>query len=575
MRGIGVSPGIINGKSFVIREENIIFPSGKPSNYKFELQKYKNSLEKVIDEIVFLKEKMSLESDESSIIFDAQLEMVQDPEMTKEIESSIKEGNYAINAVKNVTDNYIKIFENIEDEYLRARALDVDDIRKKLYRKILGLKEKSLEVLPANTIIIANDITPSDIATMDKANVVGFVTEIGGSTSHTAIIARNLGIPAVMGISNLTEKIEDNIEIVIDGTKGDVIIPKDINELNEYKEKIILQNKIRKSLDKVKFQKAVTIDHKEIHVFSNIGNPEEAVNAVAGGAGGIGLFRSEFLYMNSSDFPSEEMQFAAYKETLDNMDGRPIIFRTLDVGGDKNIPYFDLPKEENPFLGWRAIRIFLDREDLFITQLRALLRASAFGEVLIMYPMISSIEEIEKTNIVMEKAKKQLREENIEFDEKVKIGIMVEIPSVAVIADKIADYIDFFSIGTNDLTQYTLACDRVNKNVSKYYDSFQPGVLHLINNVIKVGNDKEKLVGMCGELAGNPLATVLLIGMGLKEFSMSSSSIPKIKKIIMNVSYEEAKKVAENVLNMCRSEDIVSYLNEVLTSMELEYLLEI
>lgn len=574
MKGIGVSPGLAVGQAFVIEEQVFVFPEGQCTDSKYDLIKYRNAMQKSLEEIEGLKNKaLDALGEENARIFDAHIEIARDPQMVKEIEATIEAGVFAMNAVKEVTEKYIAMFGALEDQYFRERAADIEDVQKRLFRNIMGLKEINLEVLPENTIIVSKDLTPSETTLMDKNNVVGLLTEVGGATSHTAIIARNLGIPAVMGIGEITTTIEDRTTLFMDGAKGTVSLPK-TEEIPSLQEKIKAQKEIKASLQAIKDAPALTSDGHRVDVFCNIGNPEEASMAVSAGGEGVGLFRTEFLYMQGDHFPTEEEQYTAYKASLENMDGRPIIFRTLDVGGDKEIPYFDLPKEMNPFLGWRAIRIFFDRTDLFKTQLRALFRASNHGEVWIMMPMISSIDEILKARSIIEEVKVDLSAEDIRYSDDVKIGIMVEIPSVAVIADKVAKYVDFMSIGTNDLTQYTLACDRINEKVSSYYDTFQPGVLHLIDSVIKAGNETI-VVGMCGELAGNPLATLLLLGMGLQEFSMSPSSVPKIKKIIRSVSYEEAKKIAEKALSMDQAEEIKDYLMSCLEALELSYLLDV
>jgi len=574
MKGIGVSPGLAIGKAFIIEEQVFDFPEGLCKDTAYDLIKYQNAVQQSVKEIEALKQKALISlGEENARIFDAHIEIAKDPQMIKEIEQSINKGMYAMTAVQEVTDKYIAMFGALEDQYFRERSADIEDVQKRLYRNIMGLKEINLEILPENTIIVSKDLTPSETTLMDKNNVVGLLTEVGGETSHTAIIARNLGIPAVMGISGATNDIEDNTMLFMDGSKGTIEMPHE-DAFGHLQEQIKAQQEIKAQLDRLKFEEAITRDGHKVDVFCNIGNPEEATAAVNGGAEGVGLFRTEFLYMQGDHFPTEEEQYQAYKASLENMDGRPIIFRTLDVGGDKEIPYFDLPSEMNPFLGWRAIRIFFDRKDLFMTQIRALMRASQHGEVWIMMPMISSIDEIIKAKSVFVEAKDQLLAEGVAVEDNLKVGIMVEIPSVAVIADKVAEHVDFMSIGTNDLTQYTLACDRINEKVKDYYDTFQPGVLHLINNVIKAG-DNETIVGMCGELAGNPLATLLLLGMGLNEFSMSPSSVPKIKKIVRSVTYEYAKAVADKVLAMHQSKEIQAYLIAELEALDLGYLLEV
>ncbi|TCO59148.1 phosphoenolpyruvate--protein phosphotransferase [Caldanaerobacter subterraneus] len=506
---------------------------------------------------------------EKAEIFEAHLMLASDPELIEGVENMIKtELVTADNAVNKVIEQNASVMESLNDEYLRERAVDLRDVGNRIIENLLGVKSVNLSDLEEEVVVIARDLTPSDTATMKKEMVLGFATDVGGRTSHTAIMARSLEIPAVVGLGNVTSQVKAGDLVIVDGLEGIVIVNPDEKTVEDYKSKKESYEKKVEGLKQLKDLPAETPDGKKVMLAANIGTPKDVASALANGAEGVGLFRTEFLYMDRNSLPSEEEQFEAYKEVVEKMGGRPVTIRTLDIGGDKELPYLDMPKEMNPFLGYRAIRLCLDRPDIFKTQLRAILRASAYGNVQIMYPMISSVEEVRKANSILEEVKAELDREGVKYDKEIKVGIMVEIPSAAVTADILAKEVDFFSIGTNDLTQYTLAVDRMNEHVKEYYQPFHPAILRLVKMVIDAAHKEGKFAAMCGEMAGDPLAAVILLGLGLDEFSMSATSIPEIKNIIRNVEYEKAKEIAEKALNMSEAREIEKMMKDVIKDID-------
>lgn len=566
-KGLGASSGIAMGKVLILDEPEIKINTdsipGEELNQ--EIIKFEKALKNSTAQLETIRAKFIKEDDkETAAIIEAHMMLIQDPALKEEVRNKISSekirAEYALNII---IDEKIKLFESFEDEYLRERANDIKDIGQRILRNIFGIPYKNISKLDEDVILVGRDITPSQMATIDKKHVKGIVTEIGGKTCHTAILARNMDIPAVLGIKGIVNELNEGLLVAVNGTDG--ILETALNEdsINKYREKIKQQEEFKDGLQSLKKSKTVTRDGRKVEVYANIVKPEDAMIAVYSGAEGVGLFRTEFLFMDRNSLPNEEEQYEAYKKAVIGMEGRPIIIRTIDIGGDKEIPYLNLEKEENPFLGFRAIRICLEEVDIFKTQLRAILRASAYGKVGIMYPMISSAQEVKEANKILKNAKEELREENKKFDENIEIGIMIEIPSAALTADLIIKEVDFFSIGTNDLTQYTLAADRMNENVSDIYNSFHPAVLRLIKNVIDVSHKHNKVTGMCGEFAGNPIATILLLGMGLDEFSMNSSSILKTRKIINSIDLKTAKEVVDNVMKMDNPKEIEAYLKKV------------
>ncbi|MCP2240173.1 phosphoenolpyruvate--protein phosphotransferase [Thermoanaerobacterium thermosaccharolyticum] len=568
LKGVAASPGIAIGKVFLYTKKfaEINTRNIDESMVKDEIAKFENALKLTKEQIEKIKEKTEKEfGKDKAEIFEAHLMLANDPELYDSVINMIKtEHVTADNAVNNVIEQHASMMESLDDKYLKERAVDLRDVGSRIINNLLGIVNVNLSELDEDVIIIAKDLTPSDTATMKKDKVLGFATDVGGRTSHTAIMARSLEIPAVVGTGNVTQNVAGGEIAIVDGSEGIVIINPSDDILKEYEDKL---NKYKIRIEKLKELKdlpAVTTDGKQSMLVANIGTPKDVEGALKNGAEGIGLFRTEFLYMNRNDFPSEEEQFEAYKYVAEKMNGKPVTIRTLDIGGDKKLPYLNMPDEMNPFLGYRAIRLCLDEKEMFKTQLRALLRASAYGNILIMYPMISSVVEVRKANAILNEVKEELDTKGIKYDKNIKVGIMVEIPSAAVTADILAKEVDFFSIGTNDLCQYTLAVDRMNERIKDYYKPFNPAILRLIKNVIDASHKEGIFTAMCGEMAGDPLTTVILLGLGLDEFSMSASSIPNIKNIIRNISYEKAKEFTEMVLNMSTPDEIEDASRKIL-----------
>ncbi|WP_396349589.1 phosphoenolpyruvate--protein phosphotransferase [Clostridium tetani] len=544
LKGISASNGIAIGKAFILKIGDIeiikeTIKDGEEENQRFitALEKGKKQLSKIMKDA---KEKLG---EEKSKIFEAHLFMLDDPEFTGQVsEKILKQKINAEYALKSTSEELVAIFEQIEDDYMRERVADIKDVTNRILRILTGNEGISISEIEEESILIGYDLTPSDTAQIDKNKILGFATEIGGVTSHSAIIARSIGIPSVLGVGKEIKEIKNGELIILDGNKGLIITNPDDEKINLYKKQIEGEKKLQKILGKYKNIEVITLDGRKVEVASNIGSIEDSENALKNGAEGIGLFRTEFLYMASSELPEEEFQYNAYKEVLEKMGEKPVIIRTLDIGGDKKLSYLTIDEEMNPFLGYRAIRLCLHRKDIFKTQLRALLRASYYGNLKIMFPMIANLQELREAKSILEECKEELRKESIAFNENIKVGIMVEIPSAAIMSDVLAKEVDFFSIGTNDLIQYTIAVDRMNEKVSYLYDFFNPAVLRLINNVIVNGHKEGKFVGMCGEMAGKKELIPLLLGMGLDEFSMSASSILKAKKLITELNYEDCKK---------------------------------
>ncbi|MFZ5755043.1 MAG: phosphoenolpyruvate--protein phosphotransferase, partial [Bacillota bacterium] len=482
-----------------------------------------------------------------------------------EMEKKIQQQRYpAEKAVNEVVEQFASLFAGMNDEYLRERAADVRDVGKRLISHLQGKKGLQLADIQEEVILAAEDLAPSDTVQLNKKYVLGFVTKTGGKTSHTAILSRSLGIPAVVGLGENFDQITDGVFLIIDGGTGECIVNPHEEIIKEYKAKRKREEEALCELEQFTFKSAVTTDGFRVEIAANIGTPAEAKTALEHGAEGIGLYRTEFLFMNETQMPSEEKQFQAYKEVVSTMGGKPVIIRTLDIGGDKELPYLSLPKEMNPFLGYRAIRLSLDRKELLITQLRAILRASSYGKVKIMFPMISSLEEWRQAKAIFEEVKNQLAKEGILFDSSVEVGIMVEVPSTAILADQFAKEVDFFSIGTNDLVQYTLAVDRMNEKVGYLYDHFHPAVIRLVKQVIEASHQEGKWTGMCGGMVGDPLAAPLLIGLGLDEWSMVAGAIKKVKQIIIQSKREECEKLIEGILELGTTGEVRQRLEEFL-----------
>jgi phosphotransferase system enzyme I (PtsI) len=564
INGIAASPGIAIGNAYVLKRNKIAstgVPVQNESDIAQEIKKFAQAVQASVDDIDAVKNdpSLTLNGDEADVL-EAHIELLTDPQLHDDVLEKIRiEKKNAVDAVSEVVDKFIAVFKGMNDAYMSDRAADVQDIG----NRILGHLHHSTENVPRhfkfNTILIADEISPSDAITLDMTRVIAFATRVGGKTSHTAILAKSKNLPAVLGCGNVLDQIQNDDVIIVDGTNGIVIVNPEKKCFEEYAAKFRRyhqENNFPQSSD----SPAQTSDGVQIKLMANISSAEDMVDALRHGVQGAGLFRTELLFMNRNSFPSEEEQFQFYNHAALRAQGKPVVIRTIDIGGDKPIGYFNLPKEDNPFLGYRAIRISLDRKDLFVTQLKAILRASAMRNVHVMFPMISSLQELRVAKQILEEAKQALRKSQTDFDEHIPVGMMIEVPSAALMADLFAKEVDFFSIGTNDLCQYTLAVDRGNEKIKDLYDPYNPAVLRLIRHVIEQAHKHNIHVAMCGELASDPLATTLLLGMGLQEFSMSASCIPAIKNVIIKNSYESASAICEKVMTMDNSKSITDYL---------------
>ncbi|MEH8137370.1 phosphoenolpyruvate-protein phosphotransferase PtsI [Gallibacterium anatis] len=558
--GILASPGIVFGKALVLKEEQIVLDKRKISDdeVESEVARFYKGREAAAAQLTAIKEKARQTlGEEKEAIFEGHLMILEDEELEEEIISYLKEHKVTADVAASVViDQQVAMLSDIDDEYLKERAGDIRDIGNRLLKNILGMNIIDLGEISEESILVAYDLTPSETAQLNLDKVLGFITDIGGRTSHTSIMARSLELPAIVGTNDVTSRINTGDYVVLDAINNAVYVNPTEEEIARLRALEQKYKEEKAELIKLKDLPAVTLDGRQVDVCANIGTIRDIDGAERNGAEGVGLYRTEFLFMDRDQLPSEEEQFQAYKAVVEAMKNRLVILRTMDIGGDKDLPYMNLPKEMNPFLGWRAIRIALDRREILIAQLRAVLRASAFGKLAVMFPMIISVEEVRELKAVLETLKQQLREEGKDFDENIQVGVMVETPSAAVNAKFLAKEVDFFSIGTNDLTQYTLAVDRGNELISHLYNPLTPSVLSLIKQVIDASHAEGKWTGMCGELAGDEKATILLLGMGLDEFSMSAISVPKIKKLIRNVNYQDAQDLAKEVLQQPTAEDI-------------------
>ena len=562
LKGKGVSTGIGFGNVVLLKktERKIEKETIPKEQIEQELEKVHEALQEVIKET---ESQMNNITGTEADIMQAYIMIMQDPSLISETENAIKNLNYnAEYAVEVGFNSVIQIFENMDDEYMASRSRDILDIKNRVLGKLFKEKTIDLTNLNSNTIIVARELTTSETAKLDFKNISGIVTELGGENSHTSIMARTHNIPAITKVKEATKILKDGDNIAINGATGEIYI----NPTEDEKQKLLELEKQLESekveLEKYRDKESATKDGIKVKLYANIGLPSDAEVALNNTAEGIGLLRSEFLYMDSDTMPSEESQFTAYKKVAEIMDGRETIIRTLDIGGDKDLKYLELEKEANPFLGYRAIRLCLDRPSILKTQLRAILRASAFGKLAIMFPMISSVEELRAAKEVLEECKKELDDENITYDQNIQVGIMIEIPSAALIADKLAKECDFFSIGTNDLIQYTVAVERGNEKISKLYTKFHPAVIQLIKKAIDGAHLANIICGMCGEAAGDPSFIPLLVGLGLDEFSMNSNSILKARKTINNLNAKECAKLSEEIIQMASARDVEKRLKE-------------
>jgi len=566
IKGIAASPGISIGRAFVLKK-NAIAATGvllrSSQEVLNDVKRFEDSVQDSVDEVEKIKSNPALKNDEVGIL-DTHIEFLTDPQIKSNVIDKIeKQKRNVKDAVIEVIHDAVKLFEDMDDDYMRARATDIRDVGNRILKNLSPSGQTKSQEFGLDTIIIADDISPSETIAMDMQRVIGFATSVGGKTSHTAILAKSKGIPAVVGGGGALHDIENNDVIIVDGLDGLVIINPDKDCMAGYKTKKETYDNHFKLLQSLKNVPATTADGIEIKLLANIANADEMEESLEYGAEGAGLFRTELLFMNRDSFPTEEEQFEFYKKVALKSRSKPVIVRTIDIGGDKPLPYFGLPQEENPFLGYRAIRICLDRKDIFMTQLKAILRASEYGNLKIMFPMIGNVLELRQARKILEESKNELLDDKIDFNKGIQVGITIEVPSAAITADILAREADFFSIGTNDLCQYTLAVDRGNEKIKELYDPFHPAVLRLIRHSIAQAHQHNIDVGMCGEFASDPLATLLLIGMGLNEFSMSGASIPAIKNQIITYSHEQAKEVCEKVMTMDNSKDIKEYLEEL------------
>ncbi|CAL4326130.1 phosphoenolpyruvate-protein phosphotransferase PtsI [Buchnera aphidicola] len=559
--GILASPGIAFGHALLLKEEEIVInrKTINIENIQKEIEIFFEGRKKSIEQLIQIKIKTREKfGEKKESIFEGHIMLLEDEELEQEIISLIKRKQIcAAAATEFVIEAQAKALEELKDEYLKNRAIDVRDIGKRLLKNILHLNIIDLNNITKKVILIAKDLTPSETAQINLKYILGFITDLGGRTSHTSIMARSLEIPAIVGTGNITNIVKNNDYIILNCVHNQIFInPSNqlINQTQEVKKNYLLK---KNKLINLKNLRATTTDGHNIKIGSNIGNIQEIDSAKKNGAECIGLYRTEFLFMERNSLPTENEQFKAYKKIAELMENKSVIIRTMDIGGDKDLPYMNLPKEDNPFLGWRAIRISMDRKEMLQTQLKAILRASAFGKIHILFPMIISVEEIRILKLEIKKIQNQLYDNNVLFDENIKIGIMIETPASAIISNHLIKEVDFFSIGTNDLTQYTLAVDRGNDLIAHLYNPMNPSVLKLIKKVIHVSHLHGKWTGMCGELAGDERATVLLLGMGLDEFSMSSISIPKIKEIIRKTSFSDAQKLAQKALTLPTTKEIL------------------
>ena len=565
LKGIAASDGIAIAKAYMLVDPDLSFEKTTVSDTDAEVARLHDAFDASKAELKVIKDK-AVENlgEEEAEVFEAHITILSDPEMLGQIEGKIKDDKVnAEEALKEVTDTFISMFEAMTDNaYMQERAGDIRDVTKRVLSHLLGVTLPSPALIDSEVIVVAHDLTPSDTAQLDRKYVKGFITDIGGRTSHSAIMSRTLEIPAVVGSESATTDIKEGDTVVLDGINGDALVAPTDAEVADYQQKAKDFVAQKAEWAKLKNEATVSKDGKHFELASNIGTPDDMDGVLDAGSEAIGLFRSEFLYMNSSELPDEDTQFEAYKKVVEGMNGKPVIVRTMDIGGDKELPYLPLPDEMNPFLGYRAIRISLDRDDIFRTQLRALLRASHYGQLRIMFPMIATLDEFRKAKAIFEEEKAKLVAAGTPVADDIKLGIMIEIPAAAILADQFAKEVDFFSIGTNDLIQYSFAADRGNEQVSYLYQPYNPSLLRLIKHVIDAAHANGRFTGMCGEVAGDQIAVPLLMGLGLDEFSMSSTSVLKTRSLMKKLDTKEMAKLADKALNECVTNEEVKELVE-------------
>ncbi|HET7628483.1 MAG TPA: phosphoenolpyruvate--protein phosphotransferase [Bacillales bacterium] len=565
LKGIATSRGIAFARVFLMKNPEIDIPLDPAEDASQEQKRLEQAVEISGRELEEIKTytKKSLGEDKAEI-FSAHLLVLRDPEWLGQVQEKIEhEKMKAERALHEVTNGFVAIFENMGNEYMRERAADIRDISKRVLSHLLGVEFSNPALITEEVIVIAEDLTPSDTAQLNREFVKGFTTDIGGRTSHSAIMARSLEIPAVVGTTNVTTSVENGMLAIVDGNEGIVIVDPTKEEIEQYELKQKAQLESEQQLQQIVNEPTVTSDGKHVELAANIGSPADLDHVLSNGAEGVGLYRTEFLYMGREQLPSEEEQFEAYKIVLEQMDDKPVIIRTLDIGGDKELPYLELPEELNPFLGVRAIRLCFKHEEIFRTQLRALLRASVYGNLRVMFPMIATINEFKQAKQILLEEKEKLLTKGIEVSETLEIGMMVEIPAAAVMAKQFAEEVDFFSIGTNDLIQYTMAADRMNETVSYLYQPYSPAILSLIEHVITCAHEQGKWVGMCGEMAGEATALPLLLGLGLDEFSMSASSILPARDQMLQLESTICEAHARKALTLSGSDAVVQYMKSL------------
>ncbi|MBL1055894.1 phosphoenolpyruvate--protein phosphotransferase [Ligilactobacillus agilis] len=565
LKGIAASDGIAAAKAYMLVQPDLSFTETSIDDPEAEVKRLDDALAASKKELELIKAKATenLGAEEAEV-FEAHLTILADPELIGQIKDKINSDKVnAEAALKSVTDMFISMFESMTDNaYMQERAGDIRDVTKRVMSHLLGVTLPNPALINEEVVIVAHDLTPSDTAQLDRNFVKGFITDIGGRTSHSAIMSRTLEIAAVVGSGNATSEVKDGDMVIIDGIEGDAIVNPSEAQLAEYKQKAADFAAQKAEWKLLKDAKSVTADGKEVTLAANIGTPDDVVGANDNGAEAVGLFRSEFLYMNSAELPTEDEQFEAYKKAIEGMNGKQVVVRTMDIGGDKELPYLPLPKEENPFLGYRAIRISLDRQDIFRTQLRALLRASAFGRLAIMFPMIATVNEFKQAKAIFEEEKANLVAAGVKVSDDIEVGMMMEIPAAAMIADKLAKYADFFSIGTNDLIGYTMAADRGNERVSYLYQPYNPSILRLVKRIIDASHAEGKWTGMCGEMAGDQVAVPLLAGLGLDEFSMSATSILKTRSLMKTLDTTKMQELADKALDCETAEEVTALVEE-------------
>lgn len=564
IKGIAASDGVAIAKAYLLVEPDLTFDKNeKVTDVEGEVAKFNNAIEASKVELTKIRNNAEVQlGADKAAIFDAHLLVLDDPELIQPIQDKIKNENAnAATALTDVTTQFVTIFESMDNEYMKERAADIRDVSKRVLSHILGIELPNPSMIDESVVIVGNDLTPSDTAQLNKEFVQGFATNIGGRTSHSAIMSRSLEIPAIVGTKSITQEVKQGDMIIVDGLNGDVIVNPTEDELIAYQDKRERYFADKKELQKLRDADTVTVDGVHAELAANIGTPNDLPGVIENGAQGIGLYRTEFLYMGRDQMPTEEEQFEAYKEVLEAMNGKRVVVRTLDIGGDKELSYLNLPEEMNPFLGYRAIRLCLAQQDIFRPQLRALLRASVYGKLNIMFPMVATINEFREAKAILLEEKENLKNEGHDISDDIELGIMVEIPATAALADVFAKEVDFFSIGTNDLIQYTLAADRMSECVSYLYQPYNPSILRLVKQVIEASHKECKWTGMCGEMAGDETAIPLLLGLGLDEFSMSATSILKARRQINGLSKNEMTELANRAVDCATQEEVIELVN--------------